>query len=114
MEKEQAKLLAETLGKIVSAAVQIDKNKNCKIETMEIFELVQVLGMEIFKVYGDFKEGINQIANADSKDFRYLVDAFASKFDLENDEAENLIEKIAYLIADAIELVDEAKEILKK
>jgi hypothetical protein len=114
MEKEQAKVLAETLGKVVSAAVQIDKNKNGKIETMEIFELVQVLGMEIFKVYGDFKEGINQIANADSQDFRYLVDAFASKFDLENDDAENLIEKIAYLIADAIELVDEAKEILKK
>ena len=114
MEKEQAKLLAETLGKVVSAAVQIDKNKNGKIETMEIFELVQVLGMEIFKVYGDFKEGIDQISNIDSKDFRFLVDAFASKFDLENDEAENLIEKIAYLIADAIELVDEAKEILKK
>jgi len=114
MEKEQAKVLAETLGKVVSAAVQIDKNKNGKIETMEIFELVQVLGMEIFKVYGDFKEGIDQISNIDSKDFRFLVDAFASKFDLENDEAENLIEKIAYLIADAIELVDEAKEILKK
>jgi hypothetical protein len=114
MEKEQAKLLAETLGKIVTAAIKIDQNDNGKIETMEIFELVQVLAVELFKVYGDIKEGIDQIANIDSKDFRFLVDAFASKFDLENDEAENLIEKIAYLLADAIEIVDEAKELLKK
>jgi hypothetical protein len=114
MEKEQAKVLAETLGRIVTAVVKIDKNQNGKIETMEIFELVQVMAVELFKVYGDIKEGIDQIANIDSKDFRFLVDAFASKFDLDNDEAETLIEKIAYLLADAIEIVDEAKQLLKK
>jgi hypothetical protein len=114
MENQEAKKLVESFAKVVSAVAKIDTNGDGKLQLNEIFELVQVLASEIFTVYGDVETGIDQLANADSKDYDLFVKAFAEKFDLANDEAEALIEKVIYLVQDGIELFFEIKGQFKK
>ena len=114
MENVEAKKLVESFGKVVSAVAGIDKNKDGKLQVNEIFEIVQTLAMEIFNIYGDIETGFEQLANADSKDYDLFVKAFAEKFDLANDEAEALIEKVIYFVQDGIELFFEIKGQFKK
>ena len=114
MENVEAKKLVESFAKVVSAVAGIDKNKDGKLQVNEIFEIVQTLAMEIFNIYGDIETGFEQLANADSKDYDLFVKAFADKFDLANDEAEALIEKVIYFVQDGIDLFFEIKAQFKK
>ena len=114
MENVEAKKLVESFAKVVSAVAGIDKNKDGKLQVNEIFDIVQVLAMEIFNVYGDIETGIAQLGNTDSKDFRVIVDAFAAKFDLEDNHAEELIEKTLNFVLDGYELFEEIKLYFKK
>jgi Ca2+-binding EF-hand superfamily protein len=104
MEKVEAKKLVESLGKVVTAIARIDKNKDGKIQLNEIFDVVQVLAVEVFNIYGDVEEGLIQLQNADSSDRHLLIAAFAEKFELENEEAEELIESIIFFLHDGFEL----------
>ena len=114
MENQEAKKLVESFAKVVSAVAGIDKNKDGKLQVNEIFEIVQTLAMEIFNIYGDVETGIDQLANADSKDYDLFVKTFAEKFDLANNDAEALIEKVIYFVQDGIELFFEIKGQFKK
>lgn len=114
MENVEAKKLVESFAKVVSSVAGIDKNKDGKLQVNEIFEVVQILAMEIFNVYGDVETGLDQLGNTDSKDFRDFVDAFAAKFELENEEAEILIEKTLNFVLDGYELFEEIKLFFKK
>ena len=114
MENVEAKKLVESFAKVVSAVAKIDTNGDGKLQLNEIFELVQVLASEIFTVYGDVETGIEQLSNTDSKDFRVIVAAFAAKFDLEDDHAEELIEKTLNFVLDGYELFEEIKLYFKK
>lgn len=114
MENVEAKKLVESFAKVVSAVAGIDKNKDGKLQVNEIFEIVQILAMEIFNIYGDIETGIEQLGNTDSQDFRFIVNAFAAKFDLEDDHAEELIEKTLNFVLDGYELFEEIKLYFKK
>lgn len=104
MEKEQAKKLVESFAKVASAVAKVDKNKDGKLQVGEIFELLQIVAVEIFNVYGDIEVGLDQLGSASNNDRHILAMAFAEKFDLENDEAEDLIESVVYFALDGFEL----------
>lgn len=110
---DKAKSLVETLAKVASTAASIDKNKDGKIDLNETITVVQAFIVEGINVFGDFKEGLDQLRGATAEDMKVLVDAFKVKFDLENDEIEELIEDWISLVIEVIDTIQYTAKFLK-
>lgn len=89
---EFASPLVRDLAKSVSAAFQIDANKNKKIEPMEWLAFGQVLVVSGFRHYSSAPEAWKDILDANSPERKELIEVFATSFDIENDKLEVLIE----------------------
>lgn len=107
MDKQELKQLVTAFGELITAAARLDSDKDGKIELTEIFNFVQILVMKVAGVYGSFPEAIKQLNNVNSEERKEFVNAFADSFQLENKQAEQVIEEWLFIfddVADAVKI----------
>ena len=83
----------------------MDSDKDGKIELTEIFSFVQTLVMKVAAVYGTFPEAMKQFKDVKSAERKELIVAFADSFNLENNDAEEVIEEWLFVIDDIADAV---------
>lgn len=110
---DKATKLVETLAKVASTAAAADKNKDGKIDLNETITLVQAFIVEGINVFGDFKEGLDQLRSASGDDMKVLVEAFKTKFDLDNDDLESLIEDWISVVIEVVDIIQYTGKYLK-
>ena len=91
-EIESATKIAEAFGNLVTATTNIDTNKDGKLQTNEVLTYAGNLSLLVIQNYGYFPAGLKEIGQANGEQRAALIAAFATKFDLTNDEAEFVIE----------------------
>jgi hypothetical protein len=105
MDKQELKSLVTAFGELITAAAKLDSDKDGKIELTEIFSFVQTLVMKVAAVYGSFPEAMKQFKDVKSAERKELIVAFADSFNLENNDAEEVIEEWLFVIDDIADAV---------
>ena len=105
MDKQELKSLVTAFGELITAAAKLDSDKDGKIELTEIFSFVQTLVMKVAAVYGSFPYAIKQFKDVKSAERKELIAAFADSFNLENNDAEEVIEEWLFVIDDIADAV---------
>jgi hypothetical protein len=82
MEKQELKLVVSAFGQLITAAANLDSDKNGQIELTEIFTFVQTLVMKVAGVYGSFPKALKQLNDVTSDERSEFIDLFASNFEL--------------------------------
>ena len=82
------------LSTLVTRSVAIDSNKDGIIQFMEWLNLLQVTAIDAFKQFVgfDFKEFALQLRDIDPAERKELLDVFKTNFQLNDTEAEFLLE----------------------
>ena len=112
MEKQELKLVVAAFGQLITAAANLDSDKNGQIELTEIFTFVQTLVMKVAGVYGSFPSAIKQLNDVTSDERSEFIDLFASNFELTNDNAEKLIEEWLYVVDDLLDAIKATKKFI--
>jgi hypothetical protein len=101
---EKLKPAVKHLAQLISSSTQIDVNGNGKIDTAEIFGIVQVLVFKVISIYGTLPDALNELKNVDSAERTELIKLFNEEFDLKNDVVESILEEWFLLIDQAVTL----------
>ena len=112
MEKQELKLVVSAFGQLITAAANLDTDKNGQIELTEIFTFVQTLVMKVAGVYGSFPKALKQLNDVTSDERSEFIDLFASNFELTNVDAEKLIEEWLYVVDDLLDAIKATKNFI--
>lgn len=110
---DNAALLASDLGSIITGLVNIDTNKDGKISAIETFGFLQLATVKVLSRYRTLSEAMAELKDTDSTERKALIAELAKTFDLENDEAELLIEDWLYWVEEGGTLVGRTINLLK-
>jgi hypothetical protein len=97
----------------VAAAVDIDANKDGKVDPGEYLGFGQVLLSSIFRNFSSAPEAIREISQKTSTEFQELKLVFVEGFDLENDKAEEFVERGFSVALDLYSLVRDIGDNMK-
>ena len=89
----------------LSAGINVDSNRDGKIELGEWLAFGQIAVMTIFRRYKDAGEAIRQIGNKNGAEFAELKMVFVEAFDVTNDIFEDYFERGISILADCYTLV---------
>jgi Ca2+-binding EF-hand superfamily protein len=90
---ENLKPTIKVLAQLISTISKADSNKDGKIDTAEMFGIVQVFVMKLISIYGSLGQALLELKDLDSKERTELIKAFNESFDLENDLTEEIIKE---------------------
>jgi len=110
---DNAALLASDLGSIITGLVNIDTNNDGKISAIETFGFLQLATVKVLSRYRTLSEAMAELKDADSTERKALIGELAKTFDLENDEAELLIEDWLFWVEEGGTLVGRTIDLLK-
>lgn len=110
---EKLKGVVATLAQLITSAIKVDTNKDGKIDTVEIFAIVQLFVVKIVSVYGSLDQALLELKDLTNEERAELVSVFNSNFDLENDQVEQLLEEWLVTIDKAITLSTKTAALLK-
>ena len=112
MEKQELKLVVAAFGQLITAAANLDSDKDGQIELTEIFNFVQTLVMKVAGVYGSFPAAIKQLKDVTSDERTEFIDLFAANFELSNEDAEKLIEEWLFVVDDLLDAIKATKKFI--
>ena len=112
MEKQELKLVVSAFGQLITAAANLDSDKDGRIELTEIFNFVQTLVMKVAGVYGSFPKALKQLNDVTSDERSEFIDLFAAKFELSNEDAEKLIEEWLFVVDDLLDAIKATKKFI--
>lgn len=113
---DNARILAGFLGKIVTAVSTIDANRDGKITALEILNKLQVIAFDAFVTLPGIsvKKAIAELRDANNEERQQLLLAFAEKFQLNNVEAEWLLEDWIFWLEQGYTLYVRTKQMFAK
>ena len=114
LQLEDAKEIAEGIADIINYTVGIDSDKSGKVETDELFAFLGKVANAVFTKFGFIPTAWDQIKSADGEGRAMIIEAFAGKFDLENDVAEFLVEDWMLHINQTAMLIKRTSVLIKK
>lgn len=95
---EISKPVIRDFASVISSLINIDANRDGKIDTGEGFGFGAILFNAVLRHYANLGEFLAEMKDTDSAERKELITVFKEGFDLQNDEVEFLIEDvIAYL-----------------
>jgi len=97
---EFASPVVRDLAVVISQAVDIDKNRDKKIDLGEWFSFGQILASALFRQYGNANDALADFRDANSLERKELIAVFTEGFDLPNDTAETIIEETLAFVED--------------
>lgn len=110
---EKLKGVVATLAQLITSAIKADVNKDGKIDTVEIFSIVQFFVVKVVSIYGSFDQALLELKELDNTERAELIAVFNSNFDLDNDQVEQLLEEWLVVIDKAITLSTKTAAFLK-
>lgn len=110
---EKLKGVVATLAQLITSAIKADVNKDGKIDTVEIFSIVQFFVVKVVSIYGSFDQALSELKELDNTERAELVQVFNSNFDLDNDQVEQLLEEWLVVVDKAITLSTKTAALLK-
>lgn len=105
--------VVRTLAQLITSAIKVDANKDGKIDTVEIFAIVQFFVVKVVSVYGSFDQALLELKDLTHEERAELIQVFNSEFDLENDQVEKLLEEWLVIIDQAITISSKTAALLK-
>lgn len=105
--------VVRTLAQLITSAIKVDTNKDGKIDTVEIFAIVQFFVVKIVSVYGSFDQAIAELKDLTHEERTELVKVFNEEFDLTNDQLEQLLEEWLLVIDKGVTLSSKTASLLK-
>ena len=110
---EKLKGVVATLAQLITSAIKADVNKDGKIDTVEIFSIVQFFVVKVVSIYGSFDQALLELKELDNTERAELIAVFNSNFDLDNDQVEQLLEEWLVVVDKAITLSTKTAAFLK-
>lgn len=110
---EKLKGVVATLAQLITSAIKADVNKDGKIDTVEIFSIVQFFVVKVVSIYGSFDQALLELKELDNTERAELIAVFNSNFDLDNDQVEQLLEEWLVVVDKAITLSTKTAALLK-
>jgi len=101
---EKLKPTIQHLAQLISAFTKVDVNGNGKIDTAEIFGIVQVLVFKVISIYGTLPDALAELKDVNSAERTELIKLFNEEFDLADDVLESLLEEWFLIIDQVITL----------
>lgn len=89
-DPQAGKLLAEGIGRLITAAVNVDSDKSGKIETSEWVSLIMTFAMSVGQNIAGYQAFVELLKETDTR--AEVIEAISGQFDIPNDELEELIE----------------------
>jgi hypothetical protein len=113
---DNARILSAFLGKVVTAVSTIDANRDGKITALEVLNKLQVIAFEAFVTLPgmSLKTALAELRDANNDERQQLLLAFAEKFQLNNVEAEWLLEDWLFWLEEGITLAARTKRLFAK
>jgi hypothetical protein len=113
---DNARILSGFIGKVVTAVSTIDANQDGKITALEILNKLQVIAFDAFVTLPGMsvKRAIAELRDANNEERQQLLLAFAEKFQLNNVEAEWLLEDWLFWLEEGFTLYTRTKEMFTK
>lgn len=105
---QAAKSLTSGLGRAISAFVDIDSNKDGKVSNGEWFAAGQAVFTIVLTNFSSAGVGLQQIKNPTPALRQALAEAFQEGFDIQNNEAEFLVEDFVLWANQGVRLVERA------
>lgn len=90
---EISKQIIRAIAVVISGLLNIDANKDGKVDLGEGSALAMMLFQQIVANYANFGEFIAEIKDVDSTERKELITVFREGFDMSNDEAEQKVEQ---------------------
>lgn len=90
--------LVRDFALLITSAVNIDTNRDGKIDLTEGLIFGQTAIMIVINRYASFAESIQELLKADSERRKELIQVFNDNLDLPNDNVEELLEKTLFFI----------------
>jgi len=100
-----AEKFASAVGRVLSAAVDIDSNDDGKIDGGEWASFGVLLLMQASQNFNGWKAFLNAWTVKEQRIM--IVEALAVEFDIENDEVEALIERTIFVANDNVDLAED-------
>lgn len=110
---DDAKKFTEVIAEMISAAVDVDRNNDGSYSMGEMWKIVKVLFSHGNQVRKTWKSAFDEISKLKSDQRQEVVKAFKEKFDINNDEAEVLVEDWLDLSLKLLETFERTQKILK-
>jgi hypothetical protein len=110
---EKLQGVVKTLAQLISATVKIDANKDGKIDTIEIFSIVQFFVVKVVSIYGTFDQAMLELKDLTNEERAHLIEVFNSEFNLPNVEVEKLIQDWLVVINQAVTLSIKTADLVK-
>lgn len=110
---DDAKKFTEVIAEMISAAVDVDRDQDGNYSMGELWKIVKVLFSNGNQVRKTWKSAFGEISKLKSEQRQDVVDAFKEKFDINNDEAELLVEDWLDLSLKLLETFERTQKILK-
>jgi nucleoid DNA-binding protein len=108
-----AEKFTDAVAEMISAAVDVDKDKDGNYSLGELWKIVKVFFTNTNDVRKSWKSAVNEIRNLKSDERVKIVNRFKNKFDISNNDAEQLVEDWLDLILNLLETFERTQKMLK-
>ncbi|HMP13447.1 MAG TPA: hypothetical protein PKD70_06190 [Saprospiraceae bacterium] len=112
---DRVKPVVRFFARFISNLLQIDSNKDGRIQWLEALNMIQVTAFDAFKEFVgfNFAEFKAQLKDIDQTERRVLIDAFKENFRLSEIEAELLLETWLDLLEHGVTLYERTARYLE-
>lgn len=110
---EKLKGVVATLAQLITSAIKADVNKDGKIDTIEIFSIVQFFVVKVVTIYGTFDQALLELKDLTHEERAELIKVFNDEFDLPNEQLEQILEEWLVIVDKAVTLSSKTATFLK-